>query len=106
MVIVSVACGGSDLDRDSPAALRAAAAGRVIAQLGAEHFYSVGDRTGRSGGIVPGVAAGFENAVLGAVTKYNVASKYDPARWIELVIYTHLPGRDPKGPCSRAISST
>lgn len=118
MVTVSVACGGSDIDPNSPAALRAAAAGRVIAQLGcdlitgggggsmaivAKHFCSIANRTGRSVGILPGSAAGFENAVLGAVTEYVVVPKYSPTPWIEVPIYTHLPGGDPKGPKSRNI---
>ncbi|MER8605664.1 hypothetical protein NKH48_18230 [Mesorhizobium sp. M1233] len=118
MVTVSVACGGSDVDPNSPAALRAASAGRVIAQLGcdlitgggggsmaivAEHFCGVANRTGRSVGILPGSATGFENAVLGAVTEYVVVSKYSPTPWIEIPIYTHLPGGDPKGPKSRNI---
>lgn len=119
MVTMAVAASGSAIAEGSDAGQRAQIAGRLIAELGcdlltgggrgameivARAFVETPLRIGRSVGIIPGDATGFEGASLGRVTPYSLTPKPNyPNRWIEIPIFTHLPGKDAKGNNSRNI---
>ncbi|WP_424632186.1 T6SS effector amidase Tae4 family protein [Bradyrhizobium sp. SYSU BS000235] len=118
MVTIAVAASGSpvaseDLDR------RARLVGRMVAELGcdlltgggfgameivARSFCETPGRSGRSIGVIPGEVTGFASATVGRITKYTLTPKVPyPNPWIEVPIFTHLPGADPKGAASRNI---
>lgn len=118
MVTIAVAASGSpvesaDLDR------RAQLVGRIVAELGcdlltgggfgameivARSFCETPGRSGRSIGVIPGEGMGFAGATVGRITKYTLTPKAPyPNPWIEVPIFTHLPGADPKGAASRNI---
>ncbi len=119
MVTVAVAATGSAVSEGSELDQRARIVGRVIADYGcdlltgggqgameivAKSFCQTPRRVGRSIGIIPGVAEGFAAARLGRVTPYSLTAKPGyPNRWIEVPIFTHLSGNDPKSGDSRNI---
>jgi predicted Rossmann-fold nucleotide-binding protein len=119
MVTIAVAGSGNPVAEGSEPDGRARAVGRIVADFGchlltgggggameivARHFCETPGRAGRSIGVLPGSGEGFAGAKLGAVTPYRLTSKQRyPNPWIEVPVYTHLPGSDPKGANSRNI---
>ncbi|MDF0495737.1 T6SS effector amidase Tae4 family protein [Bradyrhizobium yuanmingense] len=115
MVTIAVAASGNPADADLDR--RASQVGRLAAELGcdlltgggfgameivARPFCETPGRTGRSIGVIPGEGVGFAGATLGTMTTYSLAPKDSYSnRWIEVPIYTHLPGTSPKGANSR-----
>jgi uncharacterized protein (TIGR00725 family) len=59
-------------------------------------FCEVSPRRGLAIGVIPGVLAGREGA-----RRYRTKSEHYPNPWVEIPIYTHLPGEDPRGLESR-----
>ncbi|MER9896917.1 hypothetical protein [Mesorhizobium sp. M0130] len=98
---------------------RALLAGRIVAELGcnlltgggpgsmylsAREFCITPGRKGQSIGILPGTVEGWAGAELGKLSKLTFDSKEGyPNPWVEIPIFTHLPGKEPKSPCSRNI---
>lgn len=119
MVKIVVAASGDAVAEGTELDRRARIAGRIIAEHGcdlltgggggameivAKSFCGTPLRVGRSIGIIPGSAQGFAGARLGHVSPYALTPKSGyPNRWIELPIFTHLPGTAPKSAESRNI---
>lgn len=115
MVTIAVAASGSPVD--SGLDRRARRVGRMVAELGcdlltgggygameivARSFCETPGRSGRSIGLIPGEGTGFAGATVGTITTYSLTPKDSyPNRYIEVPIYTHLPGTNPKGANSR-----
>ncbi|WP_084298971.1 T6SS effector amidase Tae4 family protein [Bradyrhizobium sp. WSM1743] len=115
MVTIAVAASGSPAD--SGLDRRARRVGRMVAELGcdlltggghgameivARSFCETPGRSGRSIGVIPGEGTGFAGATVGTITEYSLAPKdHYPNQYIEVPIYTHLPGTSPKGANSR-----
>lgn len=115
MVTIAVAASGGPVD--SELYRRARRVGRIVAELGCDlltgggngameivalSFCETPGRSGRSIGVIPGEVSGFDGATLGKITEYSLTPKYPyPNRWIEVPIFTHLPGTNPKGANSR-----
>lgn len=92
---------------------RATEAGAAIARLGfnlitgggqgamkvaAKAFCSVEPRKGVSIGIIPGTVQGLGHSPLGKIRALKVMAKEGhPNEWIEVVIQTHLSGKDRRG---------
>lgn len=119
MVKVAVVASGGAVPEGTALDQCARIAGRMIAELGcdlltgggrgameivAKSFCQTPRRMGRSIGIIPGRAEGFAGATLGQLTPYSLTVKAGyPNQWIEIPIFTHLPGNQAKGRDSRNI---
>lgn len=119
MVSIAVVTTG-DLDELQPDyTTRARQVGQLIAELGcnlitgggqggmalvAKGFCETPYRVGQSIGVIPGGVNWSELGHIGEVgaLKYSPKSNY-PNQWIEIPIYTHLTGREPKSAGSRNI---
>jgi predicted Rossmann-fold nucleotide-binding protein len=119
MRTIAVVGTGSTVGEDSDEGRRAMQAGRIIAELGcnlltgagrgvmnlsARGFCETPGRKGRSIGIIPGKIEGLTSNMLGTLSKLALIPKAGyPNPWVEIPIFTHLPGDDPKGPDSRNV---
>lgn len=119
MRTILVAGTGSIVGEDSDLGRRAMRAGRIIAELGcnlltgagggvmclaARGFCETLGRTGRSIGIVPGNIEGLTGNKHGTLSGLTLNPKAGyPNPWVEIPIFTHLPGKDPKGDDSRNL---
>ncbi|ESZ21395.1 hypothetical protein X737_04485 [Mesorhizobium sp. L48C026A00] len=119
MGTIAVVGTGSTIDEDSDEGRRAMQAGRIIAELGcnlltgggqgvmnlsARGFCETPGRIGRSIGVIPGKVEGWTGNKLGTLSKLMLIPKAGyPNPWVEIPIFTHLPGNDPKGPDSRNV---
>lgn len=72
--------------------------------LVAQGFSETPCRAGQSIGVIPGEVNWTGSGPLGevGVLQYSPKNNY-PNQWIEIPIFTHLAGGDPKGPSSRNI---
>lgn len=116
MVTIAVAASGKP-SQSAEHKQRARLVGRVVAELGcdlltgggyggmeivARSFCETPGRSGRSIGVIPGTGSGLNGAKLGTITSYSLAPKERyPNPWIEVPIFTHLPGSNAKGSDSR-----
>lgn len=116
MVIIAVAASGSRVE-SAELERRVALVGRMVADLGcdlltgggygameivARSFCETPGRLGRSIGVIPGEGTGFNGATLGTIAEYSLTPKRRyPNPWVEVPIFTHLPGTNPKGADSR-----
>jgi predicted Rossmann-fold nucleotide-binding protein len=116
MVSVAIACSGTpvndpEFDQFAREVGRAVAehgcnlitgGGHAVMELVAEGFCRTPYRVGKSIGILPGSLSTHALPALGTTGRLSVAPKRGyPNPWIEVPIYTHLPGDVPKGPDSR-----
>jgi predicted Rossmann-fold nucleotide-binding protein len=118
MIAITVVA-GKDEPTNPLSKERAKAVGTMVAELGcnlitgggpgsmahvARAFCETPNRAGRSIGVIPGSANLAAVTHLGEVGKLTYAAKKDyPNPWIEIPIFTHLGGGDPKGKDSRNI---
>ncbi|WP_276662771.1 hypothetical protein [Thauera aminoaromatica] len=76
--------------------------GRGVMELVAEGFCKTPYRVGRSIGILPGTMKSEGDQVLDRVTMMSITPKaHYPNAFVEVPVYTHLPGNNPKAPTSR-----
>lgn len=119
MISIAVVTTG-DTNTSSPAYIaRAKQVGQIIAELGcnlitgggqggmalvAQGFSETSYRVGQSIGVIPGEVNWIGSGRLGEVgaLQYSPKSNY-PNRWIEIPIFTHLAGGEPKSAASRNI---
>jgi len=116
--MISVAIAGSGQRVEDPLfADLARGAGRIVAEHGcnlitggglgvmelvAEGFCKTPNRVGKSIGILPGTMSKSAVPALGMTGQLSITPKADyPNLFVEVPIYTHLPGDDPKSPTSR-----
>jgi SLOG-like protein len=72
--------------------------------LSARSFCQTPNRPGRSIAIIPGKVEGLTGNNLGRIQELTLTPKQGyPNPWVELPIFTHLPGDDPKGQFSRNL---
>ncbi len=115
--IVGAIGSGGNIGEQTPMAEQAKAVGRIVAEAGcslltgggggvmsvvSQAFVESPFRTGRSIAVVPGDVPGIETASPGVETELNYSPKVGyPNEWVEIPLFTHLPGDRPKGAKSR-----
>jgi predicted Rossmann-fold nucleotide-binding protein len=116
---IAIIAGGDPVPEKSDRAGRALKAGRIVAELDCDlltgggggamvlarrGFCDAPDRAGRSIGIIPGRVVGLVANNLGHFPKLTLTPKAGyPGDAVEVAIFTHLPGDDPKGEKSRNL---
>lgn len=119
MISIAVVTSGDAQTLPGSFVKQAKSVGQLVAELGcnlitgggqggmtsvAQGFCETPNRVGRSIGIIPGRVDWGQSARLGEIGHLQLSPKNGyPNPWIEIPIFTHLSGADPKGDTSRNI---